>query len=59
MSTCLYHAEWWLDRRTDLINFTIWSRQSDSDWTGIAFAEDEKMVSYFNGRIDAIQDSLF
>ena len=45
MSTCLYHAEWWLDRLTDLINFTIWSRQSDSDWTGIAFAKEERMVS--------------
>jgi len=43
-SSCEYEAEWRLDERTDVINFTIKARQPLTRWTGIAFAPLPRMV---------------
>lgn len=42
--TCEYSAKWELIPRKDTIRFTITTKHTDT-WTGIAFSNDEKMVS--------------
>jgi len=41
---CTYRAEWTLNADTDIITFTISARQARDRWTGIAFAQEKKMV---------------
>lgn len=44
--TCEYSAQWELIPRKDTIKFTITTKHTDT-WTGIAFSDDEKMVSRY------------
>lgn len=42
--TCEYSAKWELIPRKDVIRFTITTKHTDT-WTGIAFSDNEKMVT--------------
>lgn len=49
-NTCEYHASWEYLYRGDEIRFTISTKHTDT-WTGIAFSNDEKMVSVCMHRV--------
>ena len=44
-NTCEYYAKWEHLYKKDEIRFTVKTKHTDT-WTGIAFSEDTKMVSY-------------